>query len=230
LHGDIKGAAAQVAGYSPAGMLYNLGATIYHAGKGDKEAQGNLAGIGTQIVLGHIIVSGSGAPTADANTNTAAVTNAVHGTTDAAAANAVQGKVGANQSINYANYGSEFLDDGLRFEGQDGYLEARRMLNTALRRQGLTKPVNGLKQTWTEGAYDYQVRVHATQANAPAGSNSATSTTYIVSRRLQGVDANGQGNGWERLNPKDNKWYFEKDLKSGKFPSASNDTHIPLSQ
>ena len=105
---------------------------------------------------------------------------------------------------------------------------ARSLLQKALRKQNLEEaPVGGFKQTWSEGGYDYEVRIHPPQPNAPAGSNSATKTTFRVARREQGLDSNGQGKGWEHADDNGN-WFPNKDLKSGKNPQAANDTHITL--
>jgi RHS repeat-associated protein len=58
LQGDFKGAAVQVAGYMPAGVLYNLGKTGVEAANGDGNAQAHLAGVGTQMLLGHVLMGG----------------------------------------------------------------------------------------------------------------------------------------------------------------------------
>ena len=105
--------------------------------------------------------------------------------------------------------------------------QARQLLYRALRIQGLKSPPESFKQQWTEEGYDYEVRIHPQDPNAPAGSNSATYSTFRISRRLQGTDANGQGYGWEYLDEKGN-WFKNKDLKANKNPEASNDTHIPV--
>ena len=79
----------------------------------------------------------------------------------------------------------------------------------------------------SEGSYDFEVRAHSQQADAPSGSNSANGPTVRVARRLQGTDTNGQGTGWEFSDAKSN-WYKQSELKGGTNPGAANDTHIPI--
>lgn len=107
--------------------------------------------------------------------------------------------------------------------------KARQLLDKALKRQKLNSPPSSFKEKWSEGGYDYEVRIHGPQTKAPEGSNSATTTTYRVARRKQGTDENGQGYGWEYADDKNN-WYKNSDLKSNKIPEAANDTHIPINQ
>ncbi len=105
--------------------------------------------------------------------------------------------------------------------------EAEQLLSKALNRQSLTKPTQQFKEKWSEGGYDYEVRIHKAQVNAPEGSNSANGTTYRVARRSQEVDSNGQGKGWEYADDKGN-WIKQSELKSGQNQEAANSTHIPL--
>ena len=91
----------------------------------------------------------------------------------------------------------------------------------------MDKPTEQFKEKWSENGYDYEVRIHKAQSNAPLGSNSANGSTYRVARRSQKLDANGQGTGWEYADDKGN-WYSESLLKSGKNQEAANSTHIPL--
>lgn len=105
--------------------------------------------------------------------------------------------------------------------------EARNLLDEALQQQGLNSAPNGFKQKWSRGNYDYEVRIHGTDPNAPQGSNSAQNTVLRVARRLRGTDAHGQGYGWEYADD-NNHWYPQKDLKANNNPQAANDTHIIL--
>lgn len=84
--------------------------------------------------------------------------------------------------------------------------EARDLLNEALGQQGLNSAPNGFKQKWSRGNYDYEVRIHRADRNAPQGSNSALNTVLRVGRRLPGTDAHGQGYGWEYADDNDH-WY-----------------------
>jgi RHS repeat-associated protein len=101
------------------------------------------------------------------------------------------------------------------------------LLSRALKRQGLNRAPEQFKEKWSEEGYDFEVRIHKAQSNAPLGSNSETMTTYRVARRLQGTNEKGEGNGWEFADEKGN-WFKQSDLKSGKNEAAANDTHIPL--
>ncbi len=111
---------------------------------------------------------------------------------------------------------------------KDNSSPARNLLNKALKRQGQKNEKNEFKEKWSDkDGYDYEVRIHEKDVNAPSGSNSSLGRTLRVLRRKQGKDENGQGNGWESADDKGN-WYKVKDLKSGKNPGAVNETHIPL--
>ncbi|SFW81981.1 RHS repeat-associated core domain-containing protein [Chitinophaga sancti] len=133
-------------------------------------------------------------------------------------------------SWNDWRYKTELVSRGM-LPGVDGRFtpvsEARSLLTKALNRQGLVYLPEKFKEKWSEGGYDYEVRIHPKQENAPEGSNSRNGTTYRVARRLQGSDSNGQGFGWEYVDDKNN-WYKERDLKTGDNKQAANDTHIPL--
>lgn len=104
---------------------------------------------------------------------------------------------------------------------------ARELLSTALKRQNLQSAPAKFKEKWSDNGYDYEVRIHPPQTNAPEGSNSASDITFRVARRLQGKDENGQGHGWEYADDSGN-WYKESELKGGKNEKAANDTHIKL--
>ena len=104
-------------------------------------------------------------------------------------------------------------------------------LDEALCQQGLTTaPPGALKQKWTEGGYDYEVRVHP--ANPTHGKSGSI---YRVGRRSKAVDEFGQGSGWEFMD-RDGAWHAEKTLKPGKPGSpnssynetAAEATHISL--
>ncbi|MBO0940087.1 hypothetical protein J2I47_26320 [Fibrella sp. HMF5335] len=85
----------------------------------------------------------------------------------------------------------------------------------------------GYKEKWSENGYDYEVRIHQPPPNAPVGSNSAKGPTYRIRRKAQGLDANGQGKGFEFMDDK-GVWHRESNIKAGNPPQAANDTHIPL--
>ena len=91
-------------------------------------------------------------------------------------------------------------------------------LDEAVGQQGLPKaPAGGLKQKWSEGGFDYEVRVHPAD---PA--HGKTGSIYRVARRKQGTDAQGQGSGWEYMDST-GKWHPESTLKPGK-PGHPNPT------
>jgi hypothetical protein len=97
-------------------------------------------------------------------------------------------------------------------------------LDDALNQQGLQNAPNGLKQTWTEGEYKYEVRVHAGESQY-----TNSQSIYRVSRKVV-------GHGTEYLGT-DGDWYHESVLKeffrNGQpNPNFNLDavkmTHIPL--
>jgi len=102
-------------------------------------------------------------------------------------------------------------------------------LNKALNRQGLNTAPNSLKETWIEGDYKFEVRIHpADPSYGKAGS------IYRVSRQRINI-SNGQGTGTEYMGS-DGNWYHESFLKPGKSGnvnpnfnnSAAESTHIQL--
>ena len=104
-------------------------------------------------------------------------------------------------------------------------------IDEAVAQQGLPKaPAGGLKQKWSEGGFDYEVRVHPAD---PA--HGKTGSIYRVARRSQARDAHGQGTGLEYMDST-GKWHPESTLKPGKpgnpnptfNDAAAKDTHIQL--
>ncbi len=93
-------------------------------------------------------------------------------------------------------------------------------LNEALNRQGLKNAPNSLKEKWSEFGYDFEVRAHP--ADPKYGK---TGSIYRVARRQQGVDANGQGYGWQYMDEAGN-WYHTSVLKTNN--AAAEATHIQL--
>ena len=101
-------------------------------------------------------------------------------------------------------------------------------LDKALSRQGLNKPGRGLRESWVEGGYKYEVRIHP--ADPKFGKKG---DIYRVGRRKEGVDSKGQGYGWEYIDSKGN-WHHTSTLKPGKGgevnpkynAKAAEDTHI----
>jgi hypothetical protein len=109
------------------------------------------------------------------------------------------------------------------------------LLRGALGRQGLKKGdpyPHGLKEKWTvkQHGHTYEVRVHP--ADPKYGKDG---DIYRVARRKDGVDANGQGYGWEYSDSNGN-WHHTSKLKPGKGTSvnpsfdsqAAEDTHISM--
>jgi hypothetical protein len=124
-----------------------------------------------------------------------------------------------------------------QWKAQSGVSRAKHdsLLRGALGRQGLKKGdpyPHGLKEKWTvtEHGHTYEVRVHPADPN-----HGKAGDIYRVARRQNGVDANGQGYGWEYADSQGN-WHHTKVLKPGKGGSvnpdfdsqAAADTHIPM--
>lgn len=98
----------------------------------------------------------------------------------------------------------------------------------ALDRQGLKAVPAGFKEKWSDDdGYDYEVRVHPADPNAPAGSNSASGPTLRISRKSRVRDDSGQGTGPEYVDSAGN-WHKQRDLKKPENASQANDVHIPL--
>ena len=99
---------------------------------------------------------------------------------------------------------------------------AQGYLDEALKRQGLDKvPEGGFKETWIEGNYKIEVRVHA-------GNPKYTNANQIlrVSRRPVGM-----GKSMIEYLGSDKIWYSIKKLKPNSFlfdPVAAMVTHIPI--
>ena len=107
LNGDFKGAAKQVAGYSPAGMLYNIGKNLGQTGvtamNGKEEegevAKGTLIGIGGQVLLFHTLSGGGVVDEPVAATNPGVVEEPVAATNNqATAANSGNSQAAANNT------------------------------------------------------------------------------------------------------------------------------------
>ena len=98
-------------------------------------------------------------------------------------------------------------------------------LDEALKQQGLSDAPGNLKQKWSADGFDYEVRIHAADPD-----HGKSGSIYRVARRSQGVDANGQGAGWEYLDNKGN-WHHTSTLKPNSptyNAQAAADTHIEL--
>lgn len=93
-------------------------------------------------------------------------------------------------------------------------------LRAALKRQGqgLDTPPAGFKEKWSDKGFDYEVRIHP--ADPAFGKSGAI---YRVGRRAQGVDANGQGAGWEYIDEA-GAWHPTSTLKPG-GPGSPNPTY-----
>lgn len=56
-----------------------------------------------------------------------------------------------------------------------------------------------MKESWGEEGYKYEVRVHSADTKYDKSGD-----IYRVGRSKQGVDANGQGYGWEYMDSQGN--------------------------
>ncbi|NIA00209.1 RHS repeat-associated core domain-containing protein [Massilia sp. CCM 8734] len=112
----------------------------------------------------------------------------------------------------------DFLDKALKIQSQ-------KPGNTSKVNSGDPYPI-GVKQTWIENGYKYEVRAHGPDPAYPANGN-----VYRVARQGQQKDVNNQGPGWEFMDRNGN-WYRESFLKTAKNDPAANAaataTHIPL--
>lgn len=108
---------------------------------------------------------------------------------------------------------------------------APQLLDIALHRQDLATAPESLKEKWSDGGYDFEVRIHAADPQ-----HGKTESIYRVARKSQKVDANGQGSGWHYGDTQGN-WHPENSLKetykdgsrnSNYNAKAAEDTHIQL--
>ena len=121
---------------------------------------------------------------------------------------------------------------GTEEEGESETENPRDYLDEALERQGLEKTPKRLKEKWTDGEYNYEVRVHE-------GNSKYTDadSIYRVSRqKVPDPNPKVQGSGKEYLGS-DGKWYHESELiefnKNGTPNPLYNEhgaevTHIPV--
>ena len=117
-------------------------------------------------------------------------------------------------------------------EGDSATENPQDYLDEALERQGLEKTPKKLKEKWTEGEYNYEVRVH--EGN---GKYTDADSIYRVSRqKVPDPNPKVQGSGKEYLG-NDGKWYHESELiefnKNGTPNPSYNKhgakvTHIPV--
>ena len=117
-------------------------------------------------------------------------------------------------------------------EGESATENPQDYLDEALERQGLEKTPKKLKEKWTEGEYNYEVRVH--EGN---GKYTDADSIYRVSRqKVPDPNPKVQGSGKEYLG-NDGKWYHESELiefnKNGTPNPSYNKhgakvTHIPV--
>ena len=149
----------------------------------------------------------------------------------------VPGRQNRQAPPDYAYEGCETIGDGVRTgeapfgaPASSGAKTPQAFLDYALKRQGLSKPGAGLKESWYENNYKYEVRVH--EANEVYG---RSGSIYRVSRARQGLDYNGQGYGVEYLDSQGN-WHHTRTLKPGKAGNinpnynaqAAQNTHIEV--
>lgn len=103
---------------------------------------------------------------------------------------------------------------------------SKNYLEKALKQQGLSEIPNNFKQSWIEGGYKYEVRIHE-------GAKQYTNADriYRVSRqKIPSSDPKVQGSGTEYLGT-DGNWYHTRVLKPnnpGYNADAAKITHIPL--
>ena len=121
---------------------------------------------------------------------------------------------------------------GGKNEGDSKTENPQDYLDEALERQGLDKTPKRLKEKWTDGEYNYEVRVHE-------GNDKYTDadSIYRVSRqKVPDPNPKVQGSGKEYLGS-DGKWYHESELiefnKNGISNPLYNEhgakvTHIPV--
>lgn len=129
-------------------------------------------------------------------------------------------------NFTFADFHTYFVSDLGIWVHNINCLDSDYYLNQALKKQNLSNvPAGGLKQKWSQDGYDFAVRVHA--ADSRYGK---TGNIYRVARKKQGNDANGQGSGWEYIDP-NGAWHHTSTLK----PSSPNynaqaaaNTHIQL--
>lgn len=99
-------------------------------------------------------------------------------------------------------------------------------LQEALKQQNLTQPPNKLKQSWIDGEYKYEVRIHEGNSNYTNAKR-----IYRVSRqKIPSSDPRVQGSGTEYLGS-DGIWYHTSVLKPNSptyNQKAASITHIPL--
>ncbi|MDE7422511.1 MAG: hypothetical protein K2N51_02270 [Lachnospiraceae bacterium] len=99
-------------------------------------------------------------------------------------------------------------------------------LQEALKQQNLTQPPNNLKQSWIDGGYKYEVRIHEGNSNYTNAKR-----IYRVSRqKIPSSDPKVQGSGTEYLGS-DGIWYHTSVLKPNSptyNQKAASITHIPL--
>ena len=138
-------------------------------------------------------------------------------------------KIAAEISKSPSSSGS---NDDSGDEGESETENPRDYLDEALERQGLEKTPKRLKEKWTDGEYNYEVRVHE-------GNSKYTDadSIYRVSRqKVPDPNPKVQGSGKEYLGS-DGKWYHESELiefnKNGTPNPLYNEhgaevTHIPV--
>ena len=110
----------------------------------------------------------------------------------------------------------------------------RNYLDEALKQQSLDKIPRNLKQKWSDGNYNYEVRIHEGETQY-----TSSKSIYRVSRKkIPSLDSSVQGTGREYLGS-DGVWYQEKTLKEfnklgEKNPLFNEEaailTHIPLEE
>ena len=112
-----------------------------------------------------------------------------------------------NEALNKRKTSSCSISEKAKIKGRSATENPRDYLDEALERQGLEKTPKRLKEKWTDGEYNYEVRIHK-------GNSKYTDadSIYRVSRqKVPDPDPKVQGSGKEYLGS-DGKWYHEREL------------------
>ncbi|HCN47918.1 MAG TPA: hypothetical protein DIT10_02265 [Chryseobacterium sp.] len=137
--------------------------------------------------------------------------------------------VGAYSASKF-NQQKNVAGNGGKSSGGADFSKPKHFLDDALKQQGLNKVPEKLKQKWTYGEYNYEVRVH------PGDSKyTEAKTIYRASRKLKPIQGK-QGSGIEYMD-KNGKWWHQSELREFNGDGtlnplfnkdAAKNTHIPM--
>lgn len=137
--------------------------------------------------------------------------------------------VGAYSASKF-NQQKNVAGNGGKSSGGADFSKPKHFLDDALKQQGLNKLPEKLKQKWTYGEYNYEVRVH------PGDSKyTEDKTTYRASRKIKPIQGK-QGSGIEYMD-KNGKWWHQSELREFNGDGtlnplfnkdAAKNTHIPM--